>query len=86
MPKLIDSNESPKTSLPPLLFSFLHTLLLLIDSLTNTAQTPDELFDKGWAHEGDQYIQHLVNLAGIMMVSANQLRGVQVGYHIKEYS
>jgi len=77
IPPLIDHDEPPQTSLPPLLHSFLHTLLLLIDALTNTARIPGELEEKGWAHEGDQYIQHLTNLAATMMVSANQLRGVQ---------
>ncbi|CAD6569715.1 MAG: Mediator of RNA polymerase II transcription subunit 7 [Tremellales sp. Tagirdzhanova-0007] len=77
IPPLIDPAEPPGTSLPPLLHSFLHTLLLLIEALTNTARNPGELKEKGWAHEGDQYIQHLTNLAATMMVSANQLRGVQ---------
>jgi len=77
LPPLIDPDEPPQTSLPPLLHSFLHTLLLLLDTLTSTARIPGELEEKGWAHEGDQYIQHLTNLAATMMVSANQLRGVQ---------
>lgn len=79
IPPLIDPDEPPGTSLPPLLHSFLHTLFLLVDTLTNTSRIPGELAEVGWAHEGDQYIQHLSNLAATMMVSANQLRGVQAG-------
>ncbi|ORX37357.1 hypothetical protein BD324DRAFT_444141 [Kockovaella imperatae] len=74
----IDPNEPPHTSLPPLLHSFLHTFLLLLDTLTNTARIPGELEEKGWQHEGDQYIQHMSNLAATMMVASNQLRDVQV--------
>lgn len=74
----MDPDEPPQTSLPPLLHSFLHTLLLLVDSLTTTARTPGEFEASPWGHQGDQYIQHLSNLAATMMVSANQLRGVQV--------
>ncbi|WVQ97660.1 hypothetical protein IAU59_004774 [Kwoniella sp. CBS 9459] len=77
LPPLLDSSLPPQESLPPLLHSFLHTLLLLLDALTNSARTPDELFHAGWAHEGDQYIQHLTNLSANMMVASNQLRGVQ---------
>jgi len=51
---LIDPNESPQTALKPLLHSFLHTLLLLIDVLTGSARPPHELARKGWGHEGDQ--------------------------------
>lgn len=40
--------------MPLLLHSFLHTILLLLDVLTNTARNPGELEEKGWAHEGDQ--------------------------------
>ncbi len=84
IPPLIDPDEPPQTSLPPLLRSFLHTLLLLVDNLTNTPRVPGELMEKGWAHEGDQYIQHLSNLAARMMVSANQLRGVQASWtHVR---
>ncbi|RSH92055.1 Mediator of RNA polymerase II transcription subunit 7 [Saitozyma podzolica] len=77
LPRFVDPDEEPQTSFPPLLHSFLHTLLLLLDVLTNTARIPGELEEKGWAHEGDQYIQHMTNLAATLMVSANQLRGVQ---------
>ncbi|OCF42125.1 hypothetical protein I317_04096 [Kwoniella heveanensis CBS 569] len=77
LPPLLDPALPPQESLPPLLHSFLHTLLLLLDALTNSARTPDELFHAGWAHEGDQYIQHLTNLSANMMVASNQLRGVQ---------
>ncbi|WVF70240.1 hypothetical protein IAT40_005029 [Kwoniella sp. CBS 6097] len=77
LPPLLDSSLPPQESLPPLLHSFLHTLLLLLDALTNSARTPDELFHAGWAHEGDQYIQHLTNLSANMMVASNQLRGIQ---------
>ena len=51
---LIDPTESPQTALKPLLHSFLHTLLLLIDVLTGSARPPHELARKGWGHEGDQ--------------------------------
>ncbi|KAK4687660.1 mediator of RNA polymerase II transcription subunit 7, partial [Tremellales sp. Uapishka_1] len=77
LPPYVDPTEAPQVSLPPLLHSFLHTVLLLVDTLTNTARIPGELEEKGWGHEGDQYIQHLTNLAANMMVAANQLRGVQ---------
>jgi mediator of RNA polymerase II transcription subunit 7 len=50
----VDPNETPQEALPPLLHSFLHTLLLLVDALTNTARNPGEMAEKGWAHEGDQ--------------------------------
>lgn len=60
---LIDPNEPPQTSLKPLLHSFLHTLLLLIDVLTGSARPPHELAEKGWGHEGDQ-VTHPTNLAG----------------------
>lgn len=40
--------------MPVLLHSFLHTVLLLLDTLTNTARPPEELLEKGWGHEGDQ--------------------------------
>lgn len=43
-----------ESSLTPLLHSFLHTLLRLIDTLTNSARPPHELAERGWAHEGDQ--------------------------------
>lgn len=49
-----------------------------MDVLTGTSRVPDELERMGRASQGDQYIQHLSNLAATMMVSANQLRGVQV--------
>ncbi|ORY29375.1 mediator complex, subunit Med7 [Naematelia encephala] len=74
---MINPDEHPQTSLPPLLHSFLHTLLRLIERLTETARIPGELEEKGWAHEGDQFIQHLSNLAATMMISVNQLRGYQ---------
>ncbi|WVR06085.1 hypothetical protein IAU60_003113 [Kwoniella sp. DSM 27419] len=77
LPPMIDPGVRPQEALPPLLHSFLHTLLLLLDTLTHSARTPDELLHAGWAHEGDQYIQHLTNLSATMMVSSNQLRGVQ---------
>lgn len=51
---LFDINEPPQTSLTPLLNSFLHTLLKLVDTLTNSARPPHELAERGWAHEGDQ--------------------------------
>lgn len=51
---LLDPDESPQTALKPLLHSFLHTLLLLIDVLTGSARPPHELAEKGWGHEGDQ--------------------------------
>jgi mediator of RNA polymerase II transcription subunit 7 len=54
LPRFVDPDEEPQTSFPPLLHSFLHTLLLLLDVLTNTARIPGELEEKGWAHEGDQ--------------------------------
>ncbi len=54
LPPFFPHGESPHLVLPPLLHSFLHTLLLLIDTLTNTARIPGELMEKGWAHEGDQ--------------------------------
>ena len=86
---LIDPNEPPQTSLKPLLHSFLHTLLLLIDVLTGSARPPHELAEKGWGHEGDQvcypkthlliiqYIQHMSNLAATIMVTANTHREAQ---------
>ncbi|WVQ77109.1 hypothetical protein IAR50_006792 [Cryptococcus sp. DSM 104548] len=77
LPPFIDPSESPSDSLRPLLHSFLHTLLLLLDALSMTARTPDELAASGWAHEGDQYIQHLTNLTANMMVASNQLRASQ---------
>ncbi|ODN77859.1 hypothetical protein L202_04973 [Cryptococcus amylolentus CBS 6039] len=77
LPPFIDPSESPSKSLPPLLHSFLHTLLMLLDALSMTARTPDELSASGWAHEGDQYIQHLTNLTANMMVASNQLRAAQ---------
>ncbi|KAI9638216.1 mediator of RNA polymerase II transcription subunit 7 [Dioszegia hungarica] len=77
LPPLTNPSDSPQESLPPLLHSFLHTMLLLLDTLTNTARNPGELEQKGWAHEGDQYIQHLTNIAATMMVEANQVRSVQ---------
>ncbi|WVQ82483.1 hypothetical protein IAT38_004612 [Cryptococcus sp. DSM 104549] len=73
----VDPAAPPQESLPPLLHSFLHTLLLLIDALTQTARTPDELMAAGRASEGDQYIQHLTNLTANMMVASNQLRSAQ---------
>jgi mediator of RNA polymerase II transcription subunit 7 len=63
--------------MPVLLDSFLHTMLLLLEALTNTARDPVEMQESGWNHEGDQFIQHLSNLAAIMMVMSNQLRSVQ---------
>ena len=51
---LLDPDESPQTALKPLLHSFLHTLLLLIDVLTSSARPPHELAERGWGHEGDQ--------------------------------
>lgn len=54
LPPLTNPSDSPQESLPPLLHSFLHTMLLLLDTLTNTARNPGELEQKGWAHEGDQ--------------------------------
>ena len=78
VPPFVPPNKPPQETLPPLLHSFLHTLLLLIDQLTNSARNPGELEEAGWAHEGDQYIQHLSGLAASMMVEANQLRSVQV--------
>lgn len=58
LPPMIQPEESPQTTLPPLLHSFLHTLLLLLDTLTNTARIPGELESRGWAHEGDQVSPH----------------------------
>ncbi|TXT10636.1 hypothetical protein VHUM_02141 [Vanrija humicola] len=69
--------DAERAALPVLLQSFLHTLLALLDVLTGTARIPGELELTGRASEGDQYIQHLSNLAATMMISANQLRGVQ---------
>ncbi|KAL1408846.1 hypothetical protein Q8F55_005660 [Vanrija albida] len=69
--------DAERAALPALLQSFLHTLVALLDVLTGTARIPGELELTGRASEGDQYIQHLSNLAATMMVSANQLRGVQ---------
>ncbi|WRT64378.1 uncharacterized protein IL334_001310 [Kwoniella shivajii] len=77
IPKMFHSSPSPQESLPTLLSSFLHTILLLLDVLTSSARTPDELMHSGWAHEGDQYIQHLSNLAATMMITSNQLRQTQ---------
>ncbi|OWT35997.1 hypothetical protein J008_06336 [Cryptococcus neoformans] len=77
LPPFIDPAAEPQESLPPLLHSFLHTLLLLLDTLTMTARTPNELAAAGWASEGDQYIQHLTNLSANMMVASNQLRSAQ---------
>ncbi|UOH85221.1 hypothetical protein LQV05_002040 [Cryptococcus neoformans] len=77
LPSFIDPAAEPQESLPPLLHSFLHTLLLLLDTLTMTARTPNELAAAGWASEGDQYIQHLTNLSANMMVASNQLRSAQ---------
>lgn len=54
LPPFIDPAAEPQESLPPLLHSFLHTLLLLLDTLTMTARTPNELAAAGWASEGDQ--------------------------------
>lgn len=51
---LYNIDEPPRTALTPLLHSFLHTLLRLIDVMTNTARRPDELAQRGWGHEGDQ--------------------------------
>ncbi|EIW72380.1 hypothetical protein TREMEDRAFT_25849 [Tremella mesenterica DSM 1558] len=74
----VDPVEPPQISLPPILHSFLHTLMCLIDTLTVPARIPGELEAKGWSHEADdRYIQHMTNLAANMMVAANQLRGVQ---------
>lgn len=53
LPPWVDPNEPPQKSLPPLLHSFLHTLLLLLDALTNTALTPIELYQRGIHHVGD---------------------------------
>ena len=78
LPTWVDPDKPPQETLPPVLHSFLHTFLLLLDTLTNTARIPGELEQMGWAHEGDQYVQHMSNLAATMMVSANQLRDVQV--------
>ncbi|CAK9784610.1 hypothetical protein CC85DRAFT_282959 [Cutaneotrichosporon oleaginosum] len=69
--------DSERAALPLLLHSFLHTLLAFVDVLTGTARVPDELEAYGRQSQGDQYIQHMSNLAATMMVSANQLRGVQ---------
>ncbi|BEJ12180.1 hypothetical protein CspHIS471_0206400 [Cutaneotrichosporon sp. HIS471] len=69
--------DSERAALPLLLNSFLHTLLAFVDVLTGTSRVPDELEVYGRQSQGDQYIQHLSNLAATMMVSANQLRGVQ---------
>ncbi|WVO24504.1 uncharacterized protein IAS62_005872 [Cryptococcus decagattii] len=77
LPPFVDPAAEPQESLPPLLHSFLHTLLLLLDTLTMTARTPNELAAAGWASEGDQYIQHLSNLSANMMVASNQLRSAQ---------
>ncbi|KAE8542837.1 hypothetical protein D1P53_000900 [Cryptococcus gattii VGV] len=77
LPPFVDPTAEPQESLPPLLHSFLHTLLLLLDTLTMTARTPNELAAAGWASEGDQYIQHLTNLSANMMVASNQLRSAQ---------
>ncbi|OWZ27161.1 hypothetical protein C343_06331 [Cryptococcus neoformans C23] len=77
LPPFIDPAAEPQESLPPLLHSFLHTLLLLLDTLTMTARSPNELAAAGWASEGDQYIQHLTNLSANMMVASNQLRSAQ---------
>ncbi|WWC66168.1 uncharacterized protein I206_100069 [Kwoniella pini CBS 10737] len=77
LPQMFQSNQQPQETLPTLLSSFLHTILLLLDVLTNSARTPNELMHAGWAHEGDQYIQHLSNLAATMMVTSNQLRQLQ---------
>ncbi|WWD17648.1 hypothetical protein CI109_102089 [Kwoniella shandongensis] len=77
LPLPLDPEMEPQQSLPKLLHSFLHTVLLLLDTLTNTARTPNELLMAGWGDEGDQYVQHLSNLAAHMMVASNQLRGVQ---------
>ncbi|KIR97244.1 hypothetical protein L804_05426 [Cryptococcus deuterogattii 2001/935-1] len=77
LPPFVDPAAEPQESLPPLLHSFLHTLLLLLDTLTMTARTPNELAAAGWASEGDQYIQHLTNLSANMMVASNQLRSAQ---------
>jgi mediator of RNA polymerase II transcription subunit 7 len=60
LPPYVDPDEPPQTSLPPLLHSFLHTLLLLVDTLTNTARIPGELEMRGWKHEGDQVSCFLV--------------------------
>lgn len=54
LPPFVDPAAEPQESLPPLLHSFLHTLLLLLDTLTMTARTPNELAAAGWASEGDQ--------------------------------
>ncbi|OCF54314.1 hypothetical protein L486_08228 [Kwoniella mangroviensis CBS 10435] len=77
LPPLFQSTTTPEESLPNLLSSFLHTILLLLDVLTTSARTPDELMHAGWAHEGDQYIQHLSNLAASMMIHSNSLRQMQ---------
>ncbi|WWC86476.1 uncharacterized protein L201_001353 [Kwoniella dendrophila CBS 6074] len=78
LPPMFHSNgKQPEETLPNLLSSFLHTILLLLDALTTSARTPNELMHHGWAHEGDQYIQHLSNLAATMMINSNQLRGIQ---------
>ncbi|WWC58830.1 uncharacterized protein I303_101374 [Kwoniella dejecticola CBS 10117] len=77
LPPMLQSNAQPQETLPTLLSSFLHTVLLLLDVLTTSARTPNELMHSGWAHEGDQYIQHLSNLAATMMITSNQLRQLQ---------
>ncbi|WVN89146.1 uncharacterized protein L203_104362 [Cryptococcus depauperatus CBS 7841] len=73
----VDPAEEPQTSLPPLLHSFLHTLLLLLDTLTMTPRKSSALEAAGWDSEGNQYIQHLANLSMNMMVASNQLRTAQ---------
>ncbi|KAK8866146.1 hypothetical protein IAR55_001297 [Kwoniella newhampshirensis] len=77
LPLPLDPEMEPQQSIPKLLHSFLHTVLLLLDTLTGSARTPNELMMAGWGDEGDQYVQHLSNLAAHMMVASNQLRGVQ---------
>ncbi|WVW82559.1 hypothetical protein I302_104570 [Kwoniella bestiolae CBS 10118] len=77
LPPLFQTTSEPNEALPNLLSSFLHTVLLLLDVLMNSARTPDEMMHAGWAHEGDQYIQHLSNLSASMMIHSNSLRKMQ---------
>ncbi|KAL7419238.1 hypothetical protein Q5752_006075 [Cryptotrichosporon argae] len=77
LPPLLPADEDPQKSLTRLHHSLLHTLVKLLDVLTGTARTPGELEDAGRASEGDQYIQHLSNLAATMVVVSNQLRAPQ---------
>lgn len=77
---LVEHGE--EASLTPLLHSFLHTLLRLVDTLTNSARPPHELAERGWAHEGDQVSAPLdFVLYTLLMCAVHSTHDKPIGKH-----